>query len=47
MKLCIGSAIIVSEEDGPQRVTRLDDHEGIECVYQSMMGDKTEKVRFR
>jgi hypothetical protein len=44
MKLRIGSAIIVSEEDGPQRVTGLDDHEGVESVwYQSMMGDKTGK----
>jgi hypothetical protein len=44
MMFDVGSAILVPEEEQVQRLTRLEDVEGIMSIwYQAMTGDRTEK----
>lgn len=43
MNFRVGSAVFVPETDAVQRVTRLEEHEGVASAwYQAMTGDKTE-----
>jgi hypothetical protein len=40
----IGSAVRVPDEDSVQRITRLDDHDGVPSAwYQAMVREKPEK----